>query len=152
MIEKETWPVKLIQLLSVAGMLVAWYLYLYHEQVITTQCSNGGFFDCSQVSGPSSPYATIGETSIAAIGLTGYAAIFLIIWARPFIPQLRLYLPHLLLVMSVGGLAFTLYLKGLEVFVIEAMCEYCLYSAVIMLAIAILAIINFFKPAPHPRP
>ena len=144
------WPVKIIQLLSVIGLLVAWYLYLYHEQVITTQCGDGGFFDCSQVSGPSSPYSTIGETSIAAIGLAGYALFFLLIWGESFSKMLARYLDSLLLLFAGGGLLFTLYLKGLELFVIEAMCEYCLYSAIIMLLIFLLALFNFFRPSKKP--
>ncbi len=139
------WPIHVIQLLSLPGLLVSFYLYLYHQEVISIRCSAGTIFDCSQVSGPASPYSSVGELPIAALGLIGYAAVFLVIWLRPFSARLTRYTGALLLLITGLGVAFTLYLKGLELLVIHALCEYCLYSALIMLAMFILALLSFTR-------
>jgi uncharacterized membrane protein len=134
------WQALVIQLLSVGGMLVAYYLYLYHYGVLFTSCTVNEFFDCGQVSGPGSPYASIGPIPVALIGLLGYASIFLVVWLRSWSDTIEQYTPELL-----GGLVgiaflFTMGLTGLEMFVIHAFCQYCLYSAVIVLVMAILAV------------
>jgi uncharacterized membrane protein len=74
------------------------------------------------------------------IGLLGYASIFLVVWLRSWSDTIEQYTPELL-----GGLVgiaflFTMGLTGLEMFVIHAFCQYCLYSAVIVLVMAILAV------------
>jgi uncharacterized membrane protein len=134
------WQVNLIQLLTIPGILVAYYLYLFHSGNLFTTCTVNDLFDCGQVSGPSSPYASIGPIPVALIGLIGYATIFLIVWLREWIPAVEDYLPEL--IAGVVGLAFlfTLGLTGLELLVIHAFCQYCLYSAFIILLMFILSI------------
>ena len=136
----KDWPVRLIQLLSVPGMLIAYYLYLYHSGSLFTTCTVNDFFDCGQVSGPGSPFASIGPIPVALIGLLGYAVIFLIVWLQDWIRLIEDNLPELMV--GVVGLAFlfTLGLTGLEMFVIHAFCQYCLYSAAVVLVMFILAI------------
>jgi uncharacterized membrane protein len=139
------WPVRIIQALAVPGMLVAYYLYLYHSGSLFTTCTVNDLFDCGQVSGPNSPYSSIGPIPVALIGLVGYATIFLIIWVREWISFIDEYLPEL--IVGVVGLAFlfTLGLTSLEMFVIHAFCQYCLYSAAIILTMFVLAIIYLLR-------
>lgn len=138
---QKDWPVRIIQLLAVPGMLVAYYLYLFHSGSLFTTCTVNDLFDCGQVSGPGSPYSSIGPIPVALIGLIGYAAIFLLVWLRDWINLIEDNLPELII--GVVGLAFlfTLGLTLLEMFVIHAFCQYCLYSAAIILIMFILAII-----------
>ena len=65
--------------------------------------------------------------------------------ARQAIKLIAENLPELLA--GIVGLAFllTLGLTGLELFVIHAFCQYCLYSAVIVIVMFILAISIIFK-------
>ena len=65
---REDWQLRLIQLLSVPGMLLAFYLYLFHEGVLIVGCRVGTIFDCGIVSGPGAPYASIGPVPVAFIG------------------------------------------------------------------------------------
>jgi len=137
---QKDWAVRIIQLLAVPGMLVAYYLYLFHSGSLFTTCTVNDLFDCGQVSGPGSPYSSIGPVPVALIGLIGYAVIFLLVWLQDWIGFVEDNLPELIL--GVVGLAFlfTLGLTALEMFVIHAFCQYCLYSAAIILVMFVLAI------------
>lgn len=136
----EDWQALLIQLLSVPGMLVAYYLYLYHEGVLFTTCTVSELWDCGQVSGPGSPYSSIGPIPVALIGLTGYAVIFGVVWLREWIPLVEENLPELLVGLVGLAFLFTLGLTLLEAFVIGAFCQYCIVSAVFILIMTVLAI------------
>jgi uncharacterized membrane protein len=136
----DNWQVRLIQLLAVPGMMVAYYLYLFHSGSLFTTCTVNDLFDCGQVSGPGAPYSSIGPIPVALIGLFGFAVIFLVVWLQDWIELVEDYLPEL--VIGIVGLAFlfTLGLTALEFFVIHAFCQYCLYSAAIVIVMLILAI------------
>jgi uncharacterized membrane protein len=136
----ERWQVRLIQLLSLPGLLVAYYLLLYHNGTLVTTCRTGTWEDCGLVSGPNAPYSSIGPIPVALIGLVGYAVIFLLTWLPDWLPALRRYLPELL-VGTIGlALLFTAGLTALEIFVIHAVCRYCLVSAAIIIVMFVLAL------------
>lgn len=136
----EDWQARVIQLLSVPGMLVAYYLWLFHSGSLFTTCTVNTFFDCGQVSGPTSPYSSIGPIPVALIGLIGYAAIFGIVWLKDWIPFVEDYLPEFLAVLVGLAFLFTLGLTATEMFVIGAFCQYCLISAGIILLMSLLAL------------
>jgi uncharacterized membrane protein len=129
---KHDWQIRLIQLLSVPGMLLAYYLFLFHEGVLVSDCAVGGWFDCGQVSGPGAPYASLGPVPVAFIGLTGYTVIFLLTWLRDWDFPLMDYLPELMVAVTGIAFLFSLVLTGLELFVIRAFCQYCVVSAVLV--------------------
>lgn len=129
---KQDWQLRLIQLLSVPGMLLAYYLFLFHEGVLIIGCAVDSVFDCGQVSGPNAPYASIGPVPVAFIGLTGYAVIFLLAWLRDWDNPLMDYLPELMLAVTGFAFLFSLGLTLLELFVIGAFCQYCVVSAVLV--------------------
>ena len=54
--------------------------------------------------------------------------------------------------LSLTGLAFSLYLTYLELFVIDAICQWCVASAVVMTALLITATIRLLRPATPDRP
>lgn len=147
----KDWPVKTIQLLAVPGMLVAYYLYLFHSGSLFTTCTVNDFFDCGQVSGPASPYSSIGPIPVALIGLLGYAAIFLLVWIQEWIEFVADNMPELMFGIVGLALLFTLGLTFLEMFVIHAFCQYCLYSAAIILVMFILTIIFLIRSRKEPR-
>lgn len=136
------WPVRLIQLLAVPGLLVAFYLLLYHNGALTATCAVSRWEDCGLVSGPDAPYASIGPIPVALIGLIGYGLIFLAIWLSDFILLIEDYLPELLVGLTGLALLFTIGLTALEVFIIHAVCRYCLVSAGIIVLMFILAVHN----------
>ncbi len=134
------WQALVIQLLAVPGMLVAYYLLLYHNGVLFTSCTVNEFFDCGQVSGPGSPYSSIGPIPVALIGLLGYASIFLVVWLGNWSDTIEEYMPELLAGLVGIAFLFTLGLTGMEMLVIHAFCQFCLYSAGIVLVMFIVAI------------
>ncbi len=137
----QNWQVRFIQLLSVVGMFLAYYLLLYHNGTLVGVCPASGIEDCGKVSGPGAPYASIGPIPVALIGLLGYAVLFLVTWLKDWWPWLEDNLAPLLL--SLTGLAFlfSLGLTALEVLVIHAICRYCVVSAVNITIMFILALL-----------
>lgn len=142
---KQDWQVRVIQLLAVAGLLVAFYLLLFHNGVLVAGCTDTGWDDCGSVSGPDAPYASIGPVPVALIGLIGYAVIFLVTWLKDWSP-VRDYLPEILVGLTVFSFAFMLFLTGLELVVIHAFCRYCLVSAGFVTIMLILSISYLRNP------
>lgn len=129
---ERDWQPRIIQLLAVPGLLVAFYLWLYHSGDLILVCNVGGWDDCGKVSGPGAPYAAIGPVPVALIGLLGYAVIFLLVWLQEWLEVVDNYLPELLAAVTGLAFVFSLGLTALELFVIHAVCRYCVVSAVII--------------------
>jgi uncharacterized membrane protein len=128
----QNWQARLIQLLAVPGLLIAFYLWLYHNGDVILVCNVGGWEDCGKVSGPGAPYASIGPVPVALVGLAGYAIIFLLVWLQEWLAPVDDYLPELLAAVTGLAFLFSLGLTALELFVIHAVCRYCLVSAAIV--------------------
>lgn len=136
----QQWQIRFIQLLSVVGLVVAFYLNLFHAGKLVSICTPKGWEDCGKVSGPGAPYASIGPIPVALIGLTGYAVIFLVIWGRDWLPFLADNLRELIVGLTGVAFLFSLALTALELFVIHALCRYCLVSAAIVTIMFVLAL------------
>ncbi|RMG94652.1 MAG: vitamin K epoxide reductase family protein [Chloroflexi bacterium] len=134
------WQIRLIQLLAVPGLLVSFYLLLYHNGVLVAACGTGGWDDCGVVSGPDALYSAIGPVPVALVGLLGYALIFLLAWLSDWLDVVAEYMPELMLGVTGIALVVTLVLTGLELFVIHAFCRYCVVSAVIVVLMFVLAV------------
>ena len=140
-----------IVLLALVGLLVATYLWLYKIGVLgVLQCGTGS---CEYVQ--TSPYAEILGVPVALVGVVGYVVLFVLGLAgvQPrFAPDRRLTV--LLAVLATIGFAFTLYLTAIELFVLHAICRWCVGSAVIMTAIwglALAGLVRAPSPAAPPR-
>jgi uncharacterized membrane protein len=131
-IDTAEWQIRITQLLTLPGILLAYYLYLFHEGEVFPSCKVGAFFDCAQVSGPTAQFAEFGGVPVALIGMVGYVAIFLVVWLKDWLPIVAENLPEILVGVTGLGFLFTLFLTALEAFVIGAFCQYCLYSAAII--------------------
>jgi uncharacterized membrane protein len=133
-----------IALLSLVGLLLALYLWLYKIGVIgTLQCGAGG---CDQVQ--TSRYAALFGIPVAFYGVVGYAALLAValLGLRPaFLGDRRVTLA--LGALATGGVAFSLYLTYLELFVIRAICRWCVASAVIVAVIWVVALAGLRRSA-----
>ncbi len=136
----EDWQIRIIQILSVAGLLLAFFLYLYHDGSLVGVCSASGWDDCGQVSGPDARYSAIGPIPVALIGLLGYVFIYLLTWLRDWLPIVDDYLPEVMVGTTGLAFLFTLWLTGLEIFVIHAICRYCVISAIVITIMFVLSI------------
>ncbi|MEW5986358.1 MAG: vitamin K epoxide reductase family protein [Chloroflexota bacterium] len=148
----KDWQPRLIQLLAIPGLLLAYYLLLYHNGVLTISCDTGGWEDCGKVSGPGAPYSAIGPVPVALVGLLGYALIFLLVWLKEWLVWVDDYLPELLVGATGLALLFSLGLTALELFVIHALCRYCLVSAAIVTIMFGLAISFLIREAANRSP
>ncbi len=134
------WQRRLIQLLAVPGLMLSFYLWLYHSGNLINVCTDSRWDDCGAVSGPGAAYSSIGPIPVALIGLLGYAVIFLLIWLSDWLPLLDVYLPEVMVGLTGVAFLFSLALTALEIFVIHAICRYCVVSAAITTIMLILSI------------
>jgi uncharacterized membrane protein len=136
-----------IVVLALLGLLVATYLWLYKIGVIgVLQCGTGS---CEAVQ--ASRYAELFGIPVAVIGVAGYALLLGVglVGVRPaFAADRRVTL--LLAALATGGVAFALYLTAIELFVLRAICRWCVASAVIITAIWVLAL-GALRRAPAAR-
>ncbi|MGB3365633.1 MAG: vitamin K epoxide reductase family protein [Thermodesulfobacteriota bacterium] len=120
-----------ILILSIIGFLLSVYLtYLHYSEGQAAFCSQGS--DCDAVR--QSSYSSLLGIPVALFGAVGYALIF---WFT-YVSLSKSMRWVLLYIISLAGFVFSLYLTYLELFVINAICFYCVVSAVIMTAIFIL--------------
>ncbi len=136
----KNWQIRLIQLLAVGGIIVAFFLLLYHEGKIISLCSPGGWDDCGEVSGPTARYASFGGIPVALMGLIGYITIFMMIWLTEWIALIKDYLAEILISLTGIAFLFSLGLTLLELFVIHHICRYCVISAVIVTIMFMLSV------------
>ena len=123
-------------LLSLAGLFVSLYLYLYKLGYIgTLACGTGG---CETVQ--FSSYSRFLGIDVPLLGLLAYAALLGMSMLALRQPGTGRW-PGLLRLLSGGGVAFSAYLTYLELFVIHAICRWCVGSAVIVLLIFIAALV-----------
>jgi vitamin-K-epoxide reductase (warfarin-sensitive) len=113
----------LIALLAIAGIAVSSVsLYHHYQTSKTNYCDFGENFNCDIVN--RSTYSTVLGIPDALIGIVGYATLF----ALATVYRSKLETPFILLVTSLAGLAFALYLTYIEAFVLATWCILCLSS------------------------
>lgn len=109
-------------LVALAGMAVAAYLTWVHYDEAALVCVAGG--GCETVQ--RSSYAELAGIPVAVLGLVSYAVVLaLVLWDTSIA---RLTAASLAFV----GLAFSLYLLALQLFVIDAVCVWCLANDVLI--------------------
>ena len=93
----------------------------------------------------SSRYATVSGVPVAVLGIAGYAALLVSAVLRG---EVGVYLGFLI---SLVGTLFSAYLTYLEIFVIHAICQWCVASAAIMVAAFICASVAAWRLASSER-
>lgn len=121
-------------------MIISFYLLLYHGGDLINACSASGWDDCGKVSGPDAAYSSIGPIPVALIGLVGYAVIFFLVWLKDWLPKLDDYLPELMVGLTGIAFIFSLGLTAIELFVLRAICRYCVVSAIIIIIMFVLSV------------
>jgi uncharacterized membrane protein len=130
---QPAWREWAIPALCLIGLAVAGYLTYVEAAQVAAVCGPVG--DCNTVQ--QSEYARLfGMLPIGVLGLMGYAAIsaawLIQRWGRAPFDRLAAFA---LVIMTFGGMLFSIYLTFLEPFVIGATCAWCLTSAVLMTAL-----------------
>ncbi len=132
----------LIAVLAFAGMAdSAVALQRHYAKSATQFCDFSQRFSCDVVN--RSEYSSLVGIPVAAIGMAGYAALFILAAFRRTQPDT----PSWLLTLALAGMAFALYLTYIEAFVLETWCILCLVSLVLISLISLLGIIVKMKMA-----
>lgn len=118
------WIIVLILLASIIGFADAAYLTVKHY--------NGAGINCSLIKGcdevTTSKYSTLGNIPISLFGAVYYLIIF--IAALAYLDAKKKFFLNCVVCLSVIGFLVSLGLIYLQVFVIKAICLYCMISAI----------------------
>lgn len=128
-------------ILAVVGLLDS--IYLTWVKLANQYAICGPIGDCESVN--SSPYAEIGGIPIALLGAGAYLLIIVILVLEQRGGFWLEYGSVLVFGLSLIGVLYSVYLTYLELFVIRAICPYCVLSAVVLVllfAIAVLRLVN----------
>ena len=126
-------------LLCLAGLAVAGYLTYVHYEEIAPVCTTGG---CEKVQ--SSSYSELAGIPVALLGLIGYALIGIsLLWRGD--------VGHAVTAgLTLAGFGFSAYLTYLELFEIDAICQWCVASAVLMTALLVVALVRLLRAPEGP--
>jgi uncharacterized membrane protein len=123
--------------LALVGLGIASYLTYARYSGATIACSTGG---CETVQ--SSSYAELAGIPVAVIGLVGYALILATALAGGEIAALAA------AALTIGGFAFCVYLVYVQLALIDAVCQWCIGSDVVML---LLVLVSALRLRPYLR-
>jgi uncharacterized membrane protein len=133
-------------LVALCGLFVATYLALYKMGIIGTLVCNVG--SCEQVQ--SSRWATFLGQPVALWGVGFYVLVLALSFAAVQERWLESRGLMLALVLLTGwGLLFSAWLTYLELFVIRAICQWCVVSAILAAVLFILALVEWRSTAAH---
>jgi uncharacterized membrane protein len=118
-----------IAALALAGVAIAAYLTYVHYADVKPFCVAGGG-GCERVQ--TSDYASLAGIPVAVLGLVGYVLILGSLWVRGDAGPLAA------ATLALVGFGFSAYLTYRELFTIDAICQWCVASAVVMTALAVL--------------
>ena len=121
---------------ALLGLAVAGYLTYVHYAGVEPFCVAGGG-GCEKVQ--ASSYSKLAGVPVAVLGLGGYAALLGSLLVPGDLGRL------LGLLIAVVGFGFSAYLTYREVFTIEAICQWCVVSAVLMTVLAVLTAVRLVR-------
>jgi uncharacterized membrane protein len=134
--------------LALAGIFLALYLLLYKLGMIgALTCSVGS---CETVN--TSKWAKFLGLPVAGWGVAWYVATFALALAsiqERFAESKTISLAMLFLTST--GLLFSVYLTWLELFVIRTICQWCVVSAILVLVMFILSVLDYRSASRYTR-
>ena len=122
---------------ALLGLAISAYLTWVHYAGIEPVCT--GISDCERVQ--TSSYAELVGIPVALLGVLGYAALLVSLRGPVELTALLAYV----------AVAFSAYLTWAELFRIDAICQWCVVSALASLAIAVLSTLNALRVPLHQR-
>lgn len=136
--ETPQWVAPMALVLAVAGLAVSAYLTVEHYTASTTlACPDTGVVNCQKVT--TSSQSHVFGIPVAVLGLVFFAAMTALNLPRLWrTPDRRLHLVRLTI--AAVGVVSVLYLLGVELFVVDAICLWC--TAVHVLTVALFAVIT----------
>lgn len=140
-----------ILVFSVIGFGISFYLYLLHiGSAESAICQINATFDCQTVE--NSPYSLTFGIPNSILGMIGYGLMTLGALMKLLQKKHDAGTNLFLLLAALGGLGFSLYLTGIEAFVLQAWCIFCIASQVVMLVVFGLVVTLFIQDKPANKP
>ena len=128
--------------LAILGVLVSIYMTIFKLTSNNAMCLGSG--DCSTVN--ASKYSSIYGVPVAFFGVLGYLAIVGVLLMQDrggdFFKNNGILV---LFGLVITGFLFTLYLVYLEIFVIKALCPFCITSQITMTILFIITIYRLIQ-------
>jgi len=115
--------------LAVVGIIASSLALREHYRTDASPCSINERWDCGIVN--HSPYAVLYGVPVAVIGIAGYILLGVLAFRRAY---------RLMLLASLGGLGFALYLAHIESVVLGVWCIYCVISLGVISALSLLSL------------
>ncbi|MCL5670959.1 MAG: thioredoxin domain-containing protein [Acidobacteria bacterium] len=136
----------LLMALSLVGLFDSIYLmWEYTSPANPMVCMGGG---CDAVR--ASAYAHLGGLPVPLYGVFMYGFLVLLLFLFPLLPTAFARLTqYIVLLISGAAFLFSVYLTGIEAFVLHAWCMWCVLSALLVTAIFLLSIVERARP---PKP
>lgn len=119
----------LLAFLAFVGIAASTLALREHYRTDTSPCSIDEKWDCGIVN--HSPYAVLGGVPVATIGMAGYLLLGILALKRRYLALLPL---------SLGALAFSLYLAHIEKYILGVWCIYCVISLGIISVMSLLTL------------
>ena len=133
-------------ILSGLGVFVSGYLVTKRFTGGSLACTR--WAQCDVVN--NSVYSQIYGVPVCVIGLAGYLLLLgLAVAALAAHGRTRFRLLLLGFVLSLGGVGFSIYLTYLEIYVIEALCAWCVASAIIITLLAVVSALAGQQASPR---
>ncbi len=126
------WPVLLI-VLAIVGIADSSYLTYIHFTGVPPHCIGGIFADCGEVL--SSSYSLVWGIPLALIGVIHYGLEFTAL-SLAYLTKKRIWQTASVFLTVIGFLA-SMYFIYLQLFIIHALCQYCVLSALTSLLLFI---------------
>lgn len=118
--------------LAVVGTGISAYLSYEHARGASVVCLAGGK-GCETVA--NSPYAEMFGVRVSTLGILGYVALIIAALIPGFFARMAG------VAMSLVAVIFSLYLTYLELYVIHAICQWCVASAIVVTTLAVVQIV-----------
>ena len=128
--------------LAVVGLAISAYLTYVHYANLQPFCT--GISDCERVQ--TSDWSLIAGVPVALAGLIGYVGILVALRVPGEAGRLATAL------IAFSGFGYSAYLTWVELARIEAICQWCIISAAIMTALAMLAAVRMLRDTPPAAP
>jgi uncharacterized membrane protein len=126
--------------LALVGIAIAGYLTWVHYAGLEPVCVGGGG-GCERVQ--SSRWAELAGIPVAVLGLGGYVAIL----ASLALPEEQG--ASVAAFLALVGFGFSAWLTYVEIAKIDAICQWCVASAVVMTALALVSVARILRDEPH---
>jgi uncharacterized membrane protein len=121
-------------LLALVGLADSIYL-TYVKLVASGVCVAGN--GCETVN--LSPYSQIGAVPVALLGALSYGAMLVILFLENSSEFFELNSPLMMFGLTFFGVLYSAYLTYLEIYVIKAICLFCVVSAIVLVLMLIIS-------------